>query len=145
CEITKDVINLKTKDSCNDFIFLKARSFLFLVRSSPNVVCSLKDKKLCDSFVDFIKNKQTSWTSFPNCVGNVDDFTEQHFLDTSDMKSDVYLFSVSVVFFWFVTTVILFTLFVVIKVNTPIDSSFILNEERLNFFFKFTRILDVWR
>ncbi|CRG99383.1 conserved Plasmodium protein, unknown function [Plasmodium relictum] len=139
------VIVLRKKESCNDFNILKVQSFLFLVRSSPNLVCSLKDKKLCDFFVDFIKNKQSSWESFPNCSGNTVDLREQYFLEDSDHKSDFYLFSVSFILFWLVTTITLFTLIVVIKVNTPIDSSFIMNEERLNLFLKFTRLLDVWR
>ncbi|CRG96721.1 conserved Plasmodium protein, unknown function [Plasmodium gallinaceum] len=139
------VIVLRKKESCNDFNILKVQSFLFLVRSSPNLVCSLKDKKLCDFFVDFIKNKQTSWESFPNCSGNTVDLREQYFLEDSDHKSNIYLFSISFILFWLVTTIILLTFIIVIKVNTPIDSSFIMNEERLNLFFKFTRLLDVWR
>ncbi|SBT76365.1 conserved Plasmodium protein, unknown function [Plasmodium ovale] len=145
CQIAKDVINLRSKESCSDFNVLKMQSFLFLVRASPNLTCTLKDKKLCDFFVDFLKSKQSSWDSFPNCLGNTTDLTEEYFLESSHLKSDIYLFSVSIIFFWFITTVILFALFIIVKVNTPIDSSFIINEERLNFFFKFTRSLDVWR
>ncbi|KNG75884.1 hypothetical protein PFMG_02179 [Plasmodium falciparum IGH-CR14] len=145
CEISKDIIKLTKNDHCNDFNILKVQSLLFLVRSSPNASCSLKDKKLCDFFVDFIKNKQTTWESFPQCSGNTLELTEEYFLEQPDKKSNIYLFSLSIIFFWFITTLVLFTLFIVIKINTPVDSSFIMNEDRLNFFFKFTRLLDTWR
>ncbi|GAB65746.1 hypothetical protein PCYB_072480 [Plasmodium cynomolgi strain B] len=145
CEIDKALLNLRTKDSCNDYNILKVQNFLFLSRSTQNQSCTLKDKKLCEFFVDFIKNKNTSWSSFPNCSGNTPDLTEEHFLEESTMKSDIYLFSVSVIFFWFITTVTLIAFFIVVRVSTPIDSSFVVNEERFNFFFKFTRLLDVWR
>ncbi|GAW80236.1 hypothetical protein, conserved [Plasmodium gonderi] len=145
CEIDKGLINLRTKESCNDFNILKVQNFLFLIRSAPNEVCTLKDKKLCDFFVDFIKNKNISWTPFPNCSGNTPDLKEEYFLENPSTKSDLYLFSMCLIFFWFVTSAILISLFVLVKVSTPIDSSFIVNEERFNFFFKFTRILDVWR
>ncbi|SOV14110.1 conserved Plasmodium membrane protein, unknown function [Plasmodium gaboni] len=145
CEISKDIIKLTKNDACNDFNILKVQSLLFLVRSSPNESCSLKDKKLCDFFVDFIKNKQTTWESFPQCSGNTLELTEEYFLEQPNKKSNIYLFSLSIIFFWFITTLVLFTLFIVIKINTPVDSSFIMNEDRLNFFFKFTRLLDTWR
>ncbi|EUD67995.1 hypothetical protein C922_01607 [Plasmodium inui San Antonio 1] len=145
CEINKGLLNLRTKDSCNDYNILKVQNFLFLTRSAPNQACTLKDKKLCEFFVDFIRNKRTSWTSFPNCSGNTLDLKEEHFLEDPTMKSDIYLFSVSLIFFWFITTVILIALFIVVRVSTPIDSSFVVNEERFNIFFKFTRFLDVWR
>ncbi|CAG9480532.1 conserved Plasmodium protein, unknown function [Plasmodium vivax] len=145
CEIDKALLNLRTKDSCNDYDILKVHNFLFLARSAPNQACTLKDKKLCEFFVDFIKNKNTSWTTFPNCSGNTPDLKEEHFLEEPTTKSDIYLFSLSLIFFWFLTTVVLIALFVVVRVSTPIDSSFVVNEERFNFFFKFTRLMDVWR
>ncbi|CAD2102972.1 conserved Plasmodium membrane protein, unknown function [Plasmodium vinckei petteri] len=145
CEISSEVLNIKSKEYCNDLDYLKVHKFLYLVRSSPNALCTLRDKQLCNTFVDFLKNNPIEADAFPNCSKYSGDAPDDYFLENANNKSDIYLLSLSLTFFCFFTTIILFTLFILIRVNTPIDSSFKINSERLSIFFRFTRIFDVWK
>ncbi|CDU17574.1 hypothetical protein YYC_02596 [Plasmodium yoelii 17X] len=145
CEIPNDVINIKSKEYCSDLNYLKVHKFLYLVRSSSDTSCTLKDKKLCNTFLDFLKNKPITLDPFSNCSKYSGDAPDDYFLENTYNKSDIYLLSLSLIFFFFFTTIILFAIFILIRVNTPIDSSFKINSERLNIFFRFTRIFDVWK
>lgn len=145
CEISSEVLNIKSREYCNDLDYLKVHKFLYLVRSSPNTLCTLRDRQLCNTFVDFLRNKPIEPDSFPNCSKYSGEAPEDYFLENANNKSDIYLLSLSLTFFCFFTTIILFTLFILIRVNTPIDSSFKINSERLSIFFRFTRIFDVWK
>lgn len=145
CEVSKTVIDIKPSESCNDFNILTVNSFIYLVRSAPKKKCSLTDKKLCDFFVNFILEKNDDWTPFSDCVGKNVDLRINFFLDVPKSKSDFYLLSVSYILYWIVTLIVLLANSVIIKLKTPVDPSFILSNQKINIFFKFTRIFDIWR
>lgn len=145
CEIENSLLTIKSSESCNDFKVLTMYSFLYFVRKSPTYTCSLKNKQLCEFFITVLKTKEVKWNAFPECAGDTVDLQLQHFLEDSKQKSDFYLLSVAYNLFWGITAVVLFSCFILIKLKTPVDSSFILDDEKLNMFFKFTRLMDIWR
>lgn len=146
CEITDTMIKLKKEDSCNDFNILKMHNFLLFVRNSYDVQCSLKEKVVCELYLQYTTNKPlANWNKHPNCIGENILLEEQIFTEDSKQKSDFYLISIAYLAYWCFTALVIFSFFIILKISTPIDPSFMLNSEHLNIFFKFTRLLDTWR
>ncbi|VWU51345.1 conserved membrane protein, unknown function [Hepatocystis sp. ex Piliocolobus tephrosceles] len=145
CAIPQGLIDIKKNRHCNDFNILKKHNFLFVTRKNKYDTCSLEDKALCQFFVEFLKDKNKQWDSQPQCLGNSITHDKDYFLENSGMKSNIYLFTFCLFAFWVVTIVVSFTHFIIVRASTPVDPSFVVNEDNFNIIYKFTRLLDVWR